>query len=91
MQLIVITGLSGAARSSGAPFRRFRLFLRDNLPPSLLAFIRRLLERGKIGKAALVMDARGGRVFPEMLAALDEISQSPLDCGFCFSIATMMP
>lgn len=85
MQLIVITGLSGAGKGLAARhFEDFGYFCVDNLPPTLIPSFAELLERGKIGKAAIVMDARGGEFFPEMLAALDVINQSSLELRILF-------
>ncbi len=79
MQLIVITGLSGAGKGLATRhFEDFGFFCVDNLPPMLIASFAELLERGKIGKAALVVDVRGGEFFPELLAALDELSARAL-------------
>ncbi len=79
MQLIVITGLSGAGKGLATRhFEDFGFFCVDNLPPMLIASFAELLERGKIGKAALVVDVRGGEFFPELLAALDELSARSL-------------
>ncbi len=85
MQLIVITGISGAGKGLAARhFEDFGYFCVDNLPPTLIPSFAELLQRGKIGKAALVVDARGGEFFPELLAALDELSASPLELRILF-------
>jgi UPF0042 nucleotide-binding protein len=85
MQLIVITGLSGAGKGLAARhFEDFGYFCVDNLPPALIPSFAELLQRGKIGKAALVVDARGGEFFPELLAALDELDASPLELRILF-------
>lgn len=85
MQLIVITGLSGAGKGLAARhFEDFGYFCVDNLPPTLIPAFAELLQRGKIGKAALVVDARGGEFFPELFAALDELSESSLELRILF-------
>lgn len=85
MQLIVITGLSGAGKGLAARhFEDFGYFCVDNLPPTLIPSFAELLERGKIGKAALVVDARGGEFFPELISALDELGKSSLDTRILF-------
>ena len=56
----------------------------DNLPPLLISQFAELLERGKIGKAALVVDVRGGEFFPELLSALDQISESSVELRVLF-------
>ncbi len=86
MQLIVITGLSGAGKGLAARhFEDFGYFCVDNLPPALIPSFAELLQRGKIGKAALVVDARGGEFFPDLVAALDALSSdSPLELRILF-------
>ncbi len=85
MQLIVITGLSGAGKGLAARhFEDFGYFCVDNLPPDLIPSFAELLERGKIGKAALVVDTRGGDFFPDMISALDKIADSPLELRILF-------
>ena len=85
MQLIVITGLSGAGKGLATRhFEDFGYFCVDNLPPMLIQSFAELLERGKIGKAALVVDVRGGEFFSELMGAIDELEQSPLDLKILF-------
>ena len=85
MQLIVITGLSGAGKGLATRhFEDFGYFCVDNLPPMLIGSFAELLERGKIGKAALVVDVRGGEFFSELMGALDQLQQSPLDLKILF-------
>lgn len=80
MQLIVITGLSGAGKGLATRhFEDFGFFCVDNLPPMLIASFAELLERGKIGKAALVVDVRGGEFFPELVQALDDLQKRDLE------------
>ncbi|BCM89245.1 nucleotide-binding protein [Abditibacteriota bacterium] len=80
MQLIVITGLSGAGKGLATRhFEDFGFFCVDNLPPMLIASFAELLERGKIGKAALVVDVRGGEFFPELIQALDDLQKRELE------------
>ena len=80
MQLIVITGLSGAGKGLATRhFEDFGFFCVDNLPPMLIASFAELLERGKIGKAALVVDVRGGEFFPELVVALDDLQKRDLE------------
>ena len=85
MQLIVITGLSGAGKGLAARhFEDFGYFCVDNLPPMLIPSFAELLERGKIGKAALVVDVRGGEFFPELIEALDALDSSPIESRIVF-------
>lgn len=82
IELIIITGLSGAGKSQAAKyFEDAGFFCMDNLPPALLPKFLQLCResQGKISKAAVVIDIRGGTFFDnffEMLEALDEIKAS---------------
>ena len=85
MQLIVITGLSGAGKGLATRhFEDFGYFCVDNLPPMLIGSFAELLERGKIGKAALVVDVRGGEFFSELMGALDALQQTTLELRILF-------
>lgn len=85
MQLIVITGLSGAGKGLAARhFEDFGYFCVDNLPPSLIPSFAELLERGKIGKAALVVDVRGTDVFGDLNTALEALDESGLEFRILF-------
>jgi UPF0042 nucleotide-binding protein len=85
MQLIVITGLSGAGKGLAARhFEDFGYFCVDNLPPSLIPSFAELLERGKIGKAALVVDVRGGEVSGDLTSALKALDDSGLPFRILF-------
>ena len=85
MQLIVITGLSGAGKGLATRhFEDFGFFCVDNLPPMLIHSFAELLERGKIGKAALVVDVRGGEFFSELMGAIDDLEATSLDLKILF-------
>lgn len=85
MQLIIITGLSGAGKGLATRhFEDFGYFCVDNLPPMLIHSFAELLERGKIGKAALVVDVRGGEFFSELMGAIDQLKKSSLDLKILF-------
>lgn len=77
LQLIIITGLSGAGKSTASHFfEDSGYFCMDNVPPTLLPkFIQICLESsGSISKIAVVIDARGGSFFASLQEAIDEIS-----------------
>ena len=85
MQLIVITGLSGAGKGLATRhFEDFGYFCVDNLPPMLIHSFAELLERGKIGKAALVVDVRGGEFFSELMGAIDALEATALELKILF-------
>ena len=72
VQLVVVTGLSGAGRSTAAKcLEDLGWFVVDNLPPELIATMVELgvQARGTITKVAVVMDVRS-RAFTDDLAAI---------------------
>ena len=69
LQLIIITGLSGAGKSTASHFfEDSGYFCMDNVPPALLPkFIQICLEsNGRLTKIAVVIDARGGSFFRKL-------------------------
>ena len=82
MDLIVITGYSGAGKTeAAAAFEDAGYFCVDNLPPRLIGALGELFRHGgsHVRRAAIVCDARGGRYFDELQATLDELAESGLD------------
>jgi RNase adapter protein RapZ len=83
LDLVVITGLSGAGRSTAAKcLEDLGWFVVDNLPPSLVATMVDLASRsqGSVDKIAIVVDVRSrGFTFDvrEALAELDEKGLRP--------------
>lgn len=75
MQFILITGLSGAGKGvTMRHFEDFGFFCVDNLPPALLPMFAELCERGGIGRAAIVVDVRGGTFFGALNEALEKLN-----------------
>jgi UPF0042 nucleotide-binding protein len=77
-ELLVITGMSGAGRSTaGKVLEDLGWYLVDNLPPSLMASLVDLVSRSTPGfdRLAVAIDVRGRTFFSELsevLAGLDE-------------------
>ena len=71
----IITGLSGAGRSEAAKcLEDLGYFVVDNLPPALIPKMADLVETtGGPQRVAIVADARGGKYFGDLAAALDEL------------------
>lgn len=73
VELTVVTGLSGAGRSTAAKnLEDLGWFVVDNLPPLLLPAITALAENDKhpIRRVAVVVDVRGGGFFADLRAAI---------------------
>ncbi|WP_407306322.1 RNase adapter RapZ [Desulfosporosinus sp. SB140] len=78
LELIVITGLSGAGRTQAMQSLEDQgFFCVDNLPPTFLVKFAELCaqSRGKVSKAAIVCDLRGGEFFSSLSEALNNLEK----------------
>ena len=80
LQLVVITGMSGAGKTVAIQsFEDMGFFCVDNLPPSLIPkFWELIKESGKISKIALVIDLRSRAFFQEIQSMLVELENTKL-------------
>jgi RNase adapter protein RapZ len=79
VELVVITGYSGAGKSEAiAAFEDGGYFCVDNLPPKMIDGLGELFQHEGSGveRAAVVTDVRGGEYFEDLLAVLDELEAS---------------
>lgn len=76
IDLVIVTGLSGAGRSTAArALEDLGFMVIDNLPPQLLQqTITLVSERREVGRIAVVADSRGGSLFTALDSAIDEIA-----------------
>ena len=82
-EILILTGMSGAGRSTVAhALEDLGWYVVDNLPPSLLpALVSK--GTGSDGKEyAVVVDVRGGRFFDELKQALEELKKN----GFIYRL-----
>jgi len=87
IELIVITGLSGAGRTQSMQSLEDRgFFCVDNLPPTFLVKFAELCaqSRGKVSKAAIVCDLRGGEFFSSLSEALDNLEKEGFNLEVLF-------
>lgn len=89
MDFIIISGLSGAGKSSAAAFLEdLGFYCVDNLPVALLTNFAEICMAGsgtgKYSRVALVTDIRGGQTFDELFQALDALSALSLDYRLLF-------
>jgi RNase adapter protein RapZ len=78
LQLVVVTGLSGAGRSTAAKcLEDLGWYVVDNLPPSLLPTMADLGTRsqGAVGRIAVVVDVRSRAFSSDLQTGLDEIER----------------
>src|SRR5919201_5660437 len=79
--LVVITGLSGAGKSTAmAVFEDAGYFCVDNLPPEMIGSLAELFmhQGSNVETAAIVCDVRGGAYFEGLVQVLDELDRSGL-------------
>jgi len=91
MQFLIITGMSGAGKSLCVKyFEDIGYFCVDNMPPSLIPkFAEMTLQsQSKLEKIALIIDIRGGKMFWDLLPALDTLSRMDIEYKILFLDAT---
>ncbi len=76
-ELVIITGMSGAGRSTAANvLEDIGWFVVDNLPPELLPTLAELGGRaqGNVPRIAAVVDVRSGSFFADLTRAIDQLT-----------------
>jgi UPF0042 nucleotide-binding protein len=85
-RLALVTGMSGAGRSTAAnALEDLEWFVIDNLPPGMLReAITRIRATTDITKLAVVVDARGGAMFADIIDTMDALLDSDIDVRVLF-------
>jgi UPF0042 nucleotide-binding protein len=81
-ELAIITGMSGAGRSTAANvLEDLGWFVVDNLPPALLPTLAELggRSRGDVARIAAVVDVRSGAFFADLTAAVAQLAKDGTD------------
>lgn len=85
MRFVIVTGMSGAGKSTVLKFLEdVNFFCVDNLPPALIPkFAELCFEQGtEIDKVAMGIDIRGGKLFNDLFATLSQLNET----GYKFEI-----
>ena len=79
MNFIIVTGMSGAGKSSAINcFEDMGYYCVDNLPPTLIKSFAELIasQQNKLSKVVLGIDIRGGSLFADLFVSLNELQNS---------------
>jgi UPF0042 nucleotide-binding protein len=75
MNFIIVTGMSGAGKSTTLKFLEdLGFFCVDNMPPALIPKFVEIWENSEIESVALGADIRGGKLFEDLFLALDGLT-----------------
>jgi len=84
-ELLILTGMSGAGRSTVAhSLEDLGWYVVDNLPPSLLPALAKQSSDGELPALAVVVDVRGGKFFDDLNAALENLKNDGIQFGLLF-------
>lgn len=86
MDLIIVTGLSGAGKSQAVHcLEDIGYYCVDNMPPKLMKdFIKLANDRGNFSKVAFVTDVRGGQFFDELESSLSDLDSDGVNYKIMF-------
>jgi UPF0042 nucleotide-binding protein len=90
-ELLIVTGMSGAGRSTvGNALEDLGWYVVDNLPPQMLGPVADLFTQAKtpLPRLAVVIDVRGGEFFAELAQSMAAIRERDLNVRVLFLEAT---
>lgn len=82
MELVIVTGMSGAGKSVVAnALEDIGFYCIDNMPPALIGPVAELSMRGQsdLGRVAIVTDIRGGNMFADLVPTLKQLRKNGCD------------
>ena len=84
-EVLILTGMSGAGRSTVAhALEDLGWYVVDNLPPALLSDLIKQGVQSEISSLAVVVDVRGGKFFDELASSLAELRKSGANTRVAF-------
>ena len=84
-ELLILTGMSGAGRSTVAhSLEDLGWYVVDNLPPALLPALAKQSSDSDLPALAVVVDVRGGKFFDDLNAALANLKNSGIQFRLLF-------
>ena len=87
MQVIIVTGMSGAGKSQAANcLEDLGYYCIDNMPPALITDFVKLVESGNIDidRAAFVVDIRGKEFFNDLKDRISDMAKDGINCKLMF-------
>ena len=87
MNLLIVTGMSGAGKSQAANvLEDMGFYCVDNIPPAIIPAFVELSRRGneELGRIAIVTDARGGNMFEDICGVLEDLKKSNVEYKVLF-------
>jgi UPF0042 nucleotide-binding protein len=88
-EVLILTGMSGAGRSTVAhALEDLGWYVVDNLPPTLLSDLIKQGVKSELKSLAVVVDVRGGKFFDELASSLSELKKSGANFRVAFLDAT---
>ena len=85
-ELLILTGMSGAGRSTVAhSLEDLGWYVVDNLPPSLLPALAKQSSEGELPALAVGVDVRGGKFFDDLNAALANLKKDGIQFRLLFN------
>lgn len=85
MELIIVTGLSGAGKSKTIEaLEDMKFYCIDNIPPELIEPLVNICVKTKIDKIVLVVDIRGGIMFNSLIEQVNKIDKQEIKYKILF-------
>ena len=87
MRFVIVTGMSGAGKTSVLKFLEdINFFCVDNLPPALLPKFAELCyeQEGEIERVAMGIDLRGGKLFNDLFEVLSSLQEKGYEYEILF-------